>query len=57
VYESEGGFGLAGVGLEALSVIFRKFVSVPVERAKSKPTVSLMTPAPLFLPNLSSHSG
>ena len=36
MYESEGGVGLAGVGLEALSIKFREFVSVPIERAESK---------------------
>ena len=40
MYKSEGGFGLAGVGLEALSIIFREFVCVPIERAESEAEVA-----------------
>ena len=34
VHESERGFGFASIGLEAISVIFSKFVGVPVKGAE-----------------------
>ena len=40
MYESEGGFRLAGVGLEALFEVFREFVSVPIERAERESEVA-----------------